>query len=75
MGFLRSKWFECEFFFFTIGSWNDANCGRASAGYVCKKYPGNDHTPPPPTASWEGNCPEGTSDIQHHARIEDRLIC
>ncbi|XP_067232917.1 C-type mannose receptor 2-like [Chanodichthys erythropterus] len=41
------------------GSWNDANCGRASAGYVCKKYPGNDHTPPPPTASWDGNCPEG----------------
>ncbi|XP_047200502.1 macrophage mannose receptor 1 [Hippoglossus stenolepis] len=41
------------------GGWNDANCGRAAAGYVCKKLPGDDHTPPPPTQSWEGHCPEG----------------
>ncbi len=54
-------------FCFSTGSWNDANCGRANAGYVCKKYPGNDHTPPPPTASWEGNCPEGMADMKQHA--------
>ncbi|XP_037401968.1 macrophage mannose receptor 1-like [Pygocentrus nattereri] len=41
------------------GTWNDANCGRANAGYVCKKLPGDHHTPPPPTPAWEGNCPEG----------------
>ncbi|XP_030005898.1 macrophage mannose receptor 1 [Sphaeramia orbicularis] len=41
------------------GGWNDANCGR-TAGYVCKKPPG-DHpiTPPPPTQPWEGHCPAG----------------
>ncbi|TRY84221.1 hypothetical protein DNTS_026642 [Danionella cerebrum] len=47
------------------GSWNDANCGRATAGYVCKKYPGSDHTAPPPTAPWEGNCPEGWLKFQN----------
>ncbi|XP_066502466.1 lymphocyte antigen 75, partial [Hoplias malabaricus] len=41
------------------GLWNDVNCGRASAGYVCKKLPGEHHTSPPPTPAWEGNCPEG----------------
>ncbi|XP_047425524.1 macrophage mannose receptor 1 [Mugil cephalus] len=41
------------------GGWNDANCGRPEAGYVCKKFPGDDHTPAPPTQPWEGNCPEG----------------
>ncbi|XP_062868150.1 macrophage mannose receptor 1 [Trichomycterus rosablanca] len=41
------------------GSWNDVNCGRAVAGYVCKKLPGENHTPPPPTPAWDGNCPEG----------------
>ncbi|KAG7499177.1 macrophage mannose receptor 1-like [Solea senegalensis] len=40
------------------GGWNDANCGRA-AGYLCKKFPGNDHTAPPPTQPWVGNCPTG----------------
>ncbi|XP_076014518.1 uncharacterized protein LOC143007034 [Genypterus blacodes] len=41
------------------GGWNDANCGRTGAGYVCKKFPGNDITSPPPTKPWDGNCPEG----------------
>ncbi|KAL4617320.1 macrophage mannose receptor 1-like [Arapaima gigas] len=41
------------------GTWNDVNCGRDSAGYVCKKYPGNDHTQPPPTPPWTGHCPQG----------------
>lgn len=40
------------------GTWNDVNCGRATAGYVCKKYPGQDHTPPPPTPAWTGYCPK-----------------
>ncbi|KAK0140766.1 Macrophage mannose receptor 1 [Merluccius polli] len=39
------------------GGWNDANCGRAGAGYVCKKLPGEHHTPAPPTPAWQGNCP------------------
>ncbi|XP_068609207.1 uncharacterized protein [Brachionichthys hirsutus] len=41
------------------GNWNDVNCGWASAGYVCKKFPGDIVTPPPPTQPWEGNCPTG----------------
>lgn len=41
------------------GAWNDANCGRTVAGYVCKKFPGEDHTSPAPTQPWEGHCPEG----------------
>ncbi|XP_062410864.1 macrophage mannose receptor 1-like [Sardina pilchardus] len=41
------------------GSWNDVNCGRDIAGYVCKKFPGDNHTPVPPTPAWDGNCPEG----------------
>ncbi|KAJ8402327.1 hypothetical protein AAFF_G00368160 [Aldrovandia affinis] len=41
------------------GTWNDVNCGRDIAGYVCKRYPGDDHTAPPPTPPWTGNCPEG----------------
>ncbi|XP_042365609.1 macrophage mannose receptor 1 [Plectropomus leopardus] len=40
------------------GGWNDANCGRVG-GYVCKKNPGDIHTPPPPTQPWKGNCPAG----------------
>ncbi|KAL2099694.1 hypothetical protein ACEWY4_004088 [Coilia grayii] len=41
------------------GDWNDVNCGRATAGYVCKKLPGENPTPPPPTPPWSGNCPDG----------------
>ncbi|KAF4077177.1 hypothetical protein AMELA_G00205040 [Ameiurus melas] len=41
------------------GTWNDVNCGRDIAGYVCKKLPGDHHTPPPPTPAWDGNCPSG----------------
>ncbi|XP_063066766.1 macrophage mannose receptor 1, partial [Engraulis encrasicolus] len=41
------------------GDWNDVNCGRATSGYVCKKLPGEIHTPPPPTPAWTGNCPDG----------------
>ncbi|CAL8384873.1 unnamed protein product [Gadus morhua 'NCC'] len=41
------------------GGWNDANCGRAGAGYVCKKRPGDGPTPAPPTPAWEGHCPSG----------------
>ncbi|KAL0965896.1 hypothetical protein UPYG_G00287380 [Umbra pygmaea] len=41
------------------GNWNDVNCARTNAGYLCKKYPGADHTPPPPTQPWMGYCPDG----------------
>ncbi|XP_072570731.1 uncharacterized protein [Paramormyrops kingsleyae] len=41
------------------GTWNDENCGRAMAGYLCKKYPGDEHTMPPPTQPWTGHCPQG----------------
>ncbi|XP_038845355.1 macrophage mannose receptor 1 [Salvelinus namaycush] len=41
------------------GNWNDVNCARTNAGYLCKKYPGEDHTPPPPTQPWTGYCPAG----------------
>ncbi|XP_024286595.1 macrophage mannose receptor 1 [Oncorhynchus tshawytscha] len=41
------------------GNWNDVNCARTNAGYLCKKYPNEDHTPPPPTQPWTGYCPAG----------------
>ncbi|KAJ8338949.1 hypothetical protein SKAU_G00357350 [Synaphobranchus kaupii] len=41
------------------GTWNDVNCGRDTAGYVCKKLPGDIHPRPTPTPQWTGNCPEG----------------
>uniref|UniRef100_W5M913 C-type lectin domain-containing protein n=1 Tax=Lepisosteus oculatus TaxID=7918 RepID=W5M913_LEPOC len=41
------------------GTWNDMNCGMPAGGYVCKKYVGSHHTPPPPTPAWPGHCPEG----------------
>ncbi|MGH0140650.1 UNVERIFIED_CONTAM: hypothetical protein FKN15_023262 [Acipenser sinensis] len=40
------------------GTWYDMNCGKTSAGYVCKKYPGDSHTAPPPTQPWSGHCPQ-----------------
>ncbi|XP_024917706.1 macrophage mannose receptor 1 isoform X1 [Cynoglossus semilaevis] len=40
------------------GGWNDANCGR-TAGYLCKKFPGDIHTTPAPTQPWQGYCPAG----------------
>lgn len=45
------------------GTWNDVNCGRAVAGYLCKKFPGDDHTSPAPTQPWVGYCPKGLTHL------------
>ncbi|KAJ3605426.1 hypothetical protein NHX12_027473 [Muraenolepis orangiensis] len=47
------------------GVWNDVNCGRTEAGYVCKKFPGVNPTDPPPTPPWVGTCPAGWLRFNH----------
>ncbi|KAG7266656.1 hypothetical protein CRUP_028373 [Coryphaenoides rupestris] len=43
----------------TVWGWSDLNCGRAEAGYVCKKLPGDNDTAASPTPPWVGYCPAG----------------
>ena len=59
--------------FVPSGGWNDVNCATPS-GYVCKKYPGDIHTPPPPTQPWDGNCPEGDEHIMHKHTILSLIL-